>query len=267
MLSSYAKQAALRDLVDVSTAQTIDGTKTFSSDLLVNSIVVGRGTGNISSNTATGSGTLANNNGGYNNTANGFYTLNNNTTGQGNTGNGFAALSYNTTGSYNTANGVAALQTNTTGNYNTAIGYQADVAGNNQTNSTAVGYGAIVNASNKIQLGNASVTAVNTSADITAKSFKKSGGTSSQFLMADGTVSTGNTITDAADEFSASASQTSFNLTQTPSANSKVKMYINGIRISNTAYSVSDKVLTYNAANNGTYSLTATDRIQFDYFY
>ncbi|MEO8254252.1 MAG: hypothetical protein ABI554_07660, partial [Flavobacterium sp.] len=74
-------------------------------------------------------------------------------------------------------------------------------------------------------------------------------------------------IREVADESSATASQTSFILTQTPSVNSKVKMYINGIRISNSAYSVSGTTLTYNPANNGSYDLSSNDRIQFDYFY
>ena len=74
-------------------------------------------------------------------------------------------------------------------------------------------------------------------------------------------------VREVADEFSATSSQTSFTLTQTPSSNSKVKMYINGIRISNTAYSVSGTTLTYIAANNGSYALTAVDRVQFDFYY
>ena len=74
-------------------------------------------------------------------------------------------------------------------------------------------------------------------------------------------------VREVADEASATAGQTSFTLTQTPSSNSKVKMYINGIRISNTAYSFSGKTLTYNATNNGSYTLVAGDRIQFDYYY
>ena len=75
------------------------------------------------------------------------------------------------------------------------------------------------------------------------------------------------TVREVADEFTATASQTSFTLTQPPSANSKVKMYVNGIRISNTAYSVSGSTLTYVPANNGGYQLTLSDRVQFDYFY
>src|SRR6185312_2528802 len=75
------------------------------------------------------------------------------------------------------------------------------------------------------------------------------------------------TINDATDEFTAIAAQTSFTLTQTPSTHSKVKMYINGIRISNTAYTWSGSTLTYVPGNNGSYTLTASDRVQFDYFY
>ena len=73
--------------------------------------------------------------------------------------------------------------------------------------------------------------------------------------------------TNVADEFTASSDQTSFTLTQTPSSLSKVKLYINGIRISNTAYSWSGTTLTYTPANNGNYSLSANDRVQMDYSY
>jgi hypothetical protein len=79
------------------------------------------------------------------------------------------------------------------------------------------------------------------------------------------TVST--VVREEANEFTATLSQITFILTQTPSANSKVKMYINGIRISNLANTLSGRTVTYVPANNGTYALTAGDRIQFDYFY
>lgn len=69
------------------------------------------------------------------------------------------------------------------------------------------------------------------------------------------------------DEFTATVSQTSFTLTETPSINSKMKMYVNGVRISNTAYSMSGNTLTYNPTNNGAYALAAGDRIQMDYYY
>ncbi len=74
-------------------------------------------------------------------------------------------------------------------------------------------------------------------------------------------------VRDVADEITATAAQTTFTLSQAPSVNSKVKMYINGIRISNTAYSVSGTLLTYLPANNGSYVLSVSDRIQYDYFY
>ncbi|HEY1017572.1 MAG TPA: hypothetical protein VGE25_01135, partial [Sediminibacterium sp.] len=119
-----------------------------------------------------------------------------------------------------------------------------------------------------ILTGTLSGTAVKLRDTLTASVIVKSGGTSSQYLMADGTVSSGlSAVREVADEFTATDSQNTFTLTQSPSANSKVKMYINGIRISNTAYSTSGSVVTYTAVNNGSYSLTAGDRVQFDYYY
>jgi hypothetical protein len=61
--------------------------------------------------------------------------------------------------------------------------------------------------------------------------------------------------------------QTSFTLTQTPAANSKVKMYINGLRVSNTAYTISGTTLTYTPSENGGIVLALNDRVQFDYYH
>jgi hypothetical protein len=72
---------------------------------------------------------------------------------------------------------------------------------------------------------------------------------------------------EVSDEFTATASQASFTLSNTPGANSKVKMYINGIRISNTAYSINGTTLSYNSTNNGNYTISVGDRIQFDFSY
>ena len=58
-----------------------------------------------------------------------------------------------------------------------------------------------------------------------------------------------------------------YTLSQTPSVKSKVKMYINGVRISNSAYSLAGKVITYTTASNGGFIPTSSDRVQFDYFY
>jgi len=110
--------------------------------------------------TATGSSALASNTTGNNNTANGAQALFANTTGLGNTAIGNASLLINTTGNGNTALGSTALSTNTTGTNNTAIGNNANVAIGTLVNATALGFGAIVDASNKVRLGNASVTVV-----------------------------------------------------------------------------------------------------------
>ena len=78
----------------------------------------------------------------------------------------------------------------------------------------------------------------------------------------------GSSVTEVSDEVaSATVGQTSFTLAQTPAVKSIVKMLINGIRISNTAFTISANVVTYNPANNEAYNLSVGDRIQFDYYY
>jgi hypothetical protein len=140
-----------------------------------------------SGNTAMGVGALLSNNNGDSNTAMGYLALNNNCAsgcffgeilaGSGNTAIGLSALFHNDLGSENTAAGnsalfnnaggvnntamgVNALFSNTGGSNNTGIGFGADVSVGNLTNATAIGNGAIVNASNKIRLGNTSVTVI-----------------------------------------------------------------------------------------------------------
>jgi hypothetical protein len=127
---------------------------------------------NGNDNTALGYYAMLNSTTGKFNTATGSYALSSNT-GSGNTGsynvaNGYNAMLYNQTGSKNVGVGYYALLANRTGSNNTAIGNQADVASGDLTNATAIGNGAIVNASNTIQVGNSSVTLVNTSGGITA---------------------------------------------------------------------------------------------------
>jgi hypothetical protein len=82
--------------------------------------------------------------------------------------------------------------------------------------------------------------------------------------------SAGTAVRDVTDQFTTvtgTIPTQTFNLTQTPHANSKVKMYINGIRINNLAYSVSGTTVTYTVATNGSYQIVNGDRVQFDYFY
>jgi len=68
-------------------------------------------------------------------------------------------------------------------------------------------------------------------------------------------------------QVTATASQISFTLSQTPATNSQVYMYINGIRTNNNAYSWSGNTLTYSSSSNNNYSLLLNDRVQFDYYY
>lgn len=110
-------------------------------------------------NTAVGVSALGANNAGGSNTAVGASALPINRTGTQNTAVGSQAL-YQTRNSYNTACGSASLASNRSGTMNTALGAWADVTDTNFTNATAIGYEAQVNASNKIRLGNSSVTVI-----------------------------------------------------------------------------------------------------------
>ena len=112
-------------------------------------------------------------------------------------------------------------------------------------------------------------------------------GNGSGFTLATLTAGTGITITNTSgtitiaasavavrpttDQFSATANQLTFTLTQTPLTNANslrnVWMFINGVRTNNLAYSVSGTTVTYDPAQNGAYALLAGDRIQFDYAY
>ena len=154
-------------------------------DLTVNGIKVGLGAGNVSSNTAIGLSALSSNTSGSDNTAIGMNALSTNITGSYstaigldalrrstggfNTAFGAFALDKTTTGVNNTAIGPLALEYNETGTLNTAIGFDSGVSSGypGLTNTTAIGNGAKVTASNTIQLGNASVTDVKTSGNLT----------------------------------------------------------------------------------------------------
>jgi hypothetical protein len=177
-LTLAAADASNPGLISIG-AQTIAGAKTFSStttfneDIKVNDITIGVGRRDNSSitSTAVGKSALGLNTTGSGNTALGQLSMSFNTTGGFNSAAGALSLGSNTTGSFNTAFGNQTLGSNTTGTYNTAIGFQANVSSANLTNATAIGNGAIVDASNKIQIGNASVTSVVTSGTISATGF------------------------------------------------------------------------------------------------
>lgn len=145
-------------------------------------------------NTAVGGYALISNTSGHYNTSLGGYSMTQNTTGQYNTAVGHLALELNTIGTNNTAIGAAALEANltgvqnaacgwgalisntsgnqstgmgshalwdnTVGTNNSALGYYANVSVNNLNNATALGASTIVNASNKVRIGNTTVTVV-----------------------------------------------------------------------------------------------------------
>ena len=111
-------------------------------------------------NTAVGSDGLDWNTIGSRNNAFGALTMSANTEGNQNTAVGYQSLNANTTGSFNVALGNSALTGNITGNYNTALGYNADISSGNLSNATAIGYNAMVNVSNKVVIGNSSVTSI-----------------------------------------------------------------------------------------------------------
>ncbi|HYH14603.1 MAG TPA: tail fiber domain-containing protein, partial [Flavisolibacter sp.] len=121
------------------------------------------GSGNI----AIGKSALYNNIEGNNNAVTGLLSMFKNSTGNNNVSNGYRSLYANTTGSGNVAIGYEALAHNITGSNNTALGTGADVITYDLTNATAIGHGAKVDASNKVRIGNAAVTAVESFGEFT----------------------------------------------------------------------------------------------------
>jgi hypothetical protein len=137
-----------KTFVDLTTNQTIAGTKTFIADLIVNELTVGKGAGGKSNNTAIG-----------------VSTLSSNTTGSENTAMGAYALNFNTTGSSNTAFGRDAGAGIVNGSNNVFLGSFSG-SSSDMSNAIAIGSGAIVTQSNAIQLGNSSIANVKTSGTI-----------------------------------------------------------------------------------------------------
>jgi hypothetical protein len=155
-------------------------TLTFEKNIIVNQLNIGKGGGNVSSNTSVGYESLiANTTGsqntsigrqalyasnGSNNTAIGAYALNANTSGNFNTALGRLTLFLNTTGASNTAIGEGS-QRNTTGSNNTSLGASSGQFGANAnttgSNNIFIGYqsvGVSATESNRTWIGNSSTT-------------------------------------------------------------------------------------------------------------
>lgn len=94
------------------------------------------------------------------NVALGYQALYNDTTGGYNTAVGLGVLYNTTTGGRNTAVSQMAENVNTSGQYNTYLGYGVTSDGASYSNSMALGNGASVNASNKVVIGNSSVSTI-----------------------------------------------------------------------------------------------------------
>ena len=117
-------------------AIALNGTTTFAADASINSLTIGRGAGNVATNTA-----------------NGVNALYSNTTGSVNTAIGYQALYNNIDGSSNVANGYRALYSNTSGSGNIGIGFMNNAGAyapvfnpTTQNNRLVLGHTAITNA-------------------------------------------------------------------------------------------------------------------------
>lgn len=147
-------------------------------------------------NTAVGMNSLRNLTTGLQNTALGQGSLQSNTIGRSNVGIGSNALQPNTTGSYNIAIGELSGADYLGGNFNNInssiyIGRYSSPYSNGVSNEVVIGNDTKGAGSNTATLGNTSITKTILRGEVQGGSFKKLGGTSSQYLMADGSVSTG----------------------------------------------------------------------------
>lgn len=144
-------------------ALTVAGGIGVALDSYVNGIRVGRGGGNVTTNTAYGCAALQGNTTGSNNTAAGYDALQSSTTGACNTAYGNYSLYGNTTGNGNTAVGNCSLGRNSSGTLNATLGSYS--LGGNSTGSSNVALGA---SAGYLQANGTPLTATNSSVYIGA---------------------------------------------------------------------------------------------------
>ena len=140
-----------------------NGTVSTTQDITVNGVTVGKGSGDVATNTAVGITSLVNNTTGANNTSIGLQALVRNTEGNSNSSLGSNSLQQNTTGSNNTAVGYNALPDNTEGDFNTSLGFSSGTSLTTGSNNTLIGYNAQPSApdvSNEVTIGNSDVNRV-----------------------------------------------------------------------------------------------------------
>ena len=149
----------------------------FATDIVVNDVIVGRGAGNLTSNTVVGNGAFAGNTTGVENVAIGFNALktagaNDDCTAVGwgslevaattskNSGFGYNSLYQVTTGTRNTGMGARTGISLTTGSTNTILGEAAGQTLATGTNNTLIGCGSATassSSSNTVTLGDSSI--------------------------------------------------------------------------------------------------------------
>ena len=121
-----------------------------NNDGTINDITVGKGAGDVATNTAVGRLAMSSNTTGGGNVAVGDNALAANLNGGGNIAVGANAMLSNTTGIFNVAIGGGALDANTSGGGNTAVGVSALSSTVTAGNNTAVGVSALTAATSGI---------------------------------------------------------------------------------------------------------------------
>ncbi len=116
-----------------------DYSLSFEKDLIVNTLTIGKGGGNIVSNTAFGQNSLYSNTVGASNTSIGYGSMYSNITGVDNTSIGSFSLLNNFDGIRNTSIGSTSLYNNISGSSNVAIGWQSMYWNNGGNYNTAIG--------------------------------------------------------------------------------------------------------------------------------
>ena len=128
------------------TIDSATGKATLAGDATINSITIGLGKLQVTSNTAIGNGALAATvSGGISNTALGYQALNVDTNGNQNVAVGYQALKSNKAGSNNVAIGYQPLYSLIDGNYNIGIGIQALYTNQHGGANSVLGYNAFSN--------------------------------------------------------------------------------------------------------------------------
>jgi hypothetical protein len=169
----------------------VNGTTRLQSDALINGLTVGRGAGNVASNTAIGASAGSANTTGSNNTFIGLNAGRDNTTGTINSAIGAFALSANTTGSNNNACGYGSLFNFISGNNNTGLGQLSLNA--LQTGSNNIGIG--TNAGSFFSTGTSANNLINNSIYIGYESRSSANNQSNQIVIGHQTVGLGSNTT------------------------------------------------------------------------